>query len=259
MGTKVQLAIGRLRQTMKKRLDTMVVMAATAVIASLLGPVSAPTPVSASEAIRIMPLGDSITGSPGCWRAVLWNTLAENGYTNLDFVGSLSGKRCPQDYDSDGEGHGGYLATQVATRELLPDWLSDTRPDIVLMHLGTNDVWSAKSNEEILAAFSLLVEQMRASNPWMTILVAKIIPLSPRISYCPECWSRAISLNDAIPGWAGDTSTEDSPITVVDQWTDFDVESDTLDGVHPNDRGNEKMGQRWYEELSPLLPREDDW
>ncbi|MCO6716812.1 cellulose-binding protein, partial [Streptomyces sp. CHB19.2] len=23
--------------------------------------------------VRVMPLGDSITGSPGCWRALLWN------------------------------------------------------------------------------------------------------------------------------------------------------------------------------------------
>lgn len=244
---------------MRKRLNTMVAMTAAIITASLLGPLPAPTPVAASGPIKIMPLGDSITGSPGCWRSVLWNALMENGYTNLDFVGTLSGKRCPRDYDSDGEGHGGFLATQVARRGLLSEWLSETRPDIVLIHLGTNDVWNGRSNEEILAAFGTLIEQMRASNQWMTILIAKIIPLSPRRSGCPDCWSRVVYLNEAIPGWAEENSTQDSPITVVDQWTDFDLEADTLDGVHPNASGDEKIGWRWYEALAPLLPTEDHW
>ena len=44
--------------------------------------------------VRIMPLGDSITGSPGCWRALLWNQLQSAGYTNIDFVGTLPPQGC---------------------------------------------------------------------------------------------------------------------------------------------------------------------
>ena len=43
---------------------------------------------AASSPVRIMPLGDSITGGPGCWRAVLWDNLQSAGYTNIDFVGT---------------------------------------------------------------------------------------------------------------------------------------------------------------------------
>jgi len=42
-------------------------------------------------ATKIMPLGDSITGSPGCWRAYLWRQLQSNGYRDIDMVGSLPG------------------------------------------------------------------------------------------------------------------------------------------------------------------------
>jgi len=31
--------------------------------------------------VKIMPLGDSITSSPGCWRALLWTNLVNAGYT----------------------------------------------------------------------------------------------------------------------------------------------------------------------------------
>src|SRR4051812_34204913 len=34
---------------------------------------------AATTPVRIMPLGDSITGSPGCWRALLWNRLQSGG------------------------------------------------------------------------------------------------------------------------------------------------------------------------------------
>jgi hypothetical protein len=40
----------------------------------------------AQAPVRIMPLGDSITAGPGCWRAYLWNQLQTAGFTNIDFV-----------------------------------------------------------------------------------------------------------------------------------------------------------------------------
>ncbi len=204
-----------------------------------------------AAAVRIMPLGDSITGSPGCWRALLWNKLQNGGFTDIDMVGTLPAQGCGVPYDGDNEGHGGFLVTNVADQNQLPAWLSATRPDIVMMHFGTNDVWSNKPTDTILAAYGKLVDQMRASNPNMKILVAQIIPMNP--STCPECAQRAVALNSAIPGWAASKTTAASPIVVVDQWTGFSTSTDTYDGVHPNDSGNQKMADKWYPALSALL------
>jgi lysophospholipase L1-like esterase len=198
-----------------------------------------------------MPLGDSITGSPGCWRALLWNRLQSSGFTNIDFVGTLPPQGCGVAYDGDNEGHGGFLATNIANQNQLPGWLSATHPDIVIMHLGTNDVWSNIAPSTILAAFSTLVDQMRASNPAMRILVAKIIPMNP--SSCTECAQRAVNFNAAIPAWASSKTTSASPITVVDQWTGFSTATDTYDGVHPNDAGNVKISNQWYPPLVNAL------
>ncbi|WP_169948474.1 cellulose binding domain-containing protein [Microbispora sp. H11081] len=201
--------------------------------------------------VRIMPLGDSITGSPGCWRALLWNKLQNGGFTDVDMVGTLPAQGCGVPYDGDNEGHGGFLVTNVADQNQLPGWLSAARPDIVMMHFGTNDVWSNRPTSTILAAYGKLVDQMRASNPNMKILVAQIIPMNP--ATCSECAQRTVALNAAIPAWAASKTTAASPIVVVDQWTGFSTSADTYDGVHPNASGDQKMADKWYPALSALL------
>jgi lysophospholipase L1-like esterase len=206
---------------------------------------------AAAGPVRVMPLGDSITGSPGCWRALLWQRLQNAGLTNVDFVGTLPAPGCGFPYDGENEGHGGFLATNVAAQNQLPGWLSATHPDVVLMHFGTNDVWNNIAPATILSAFSTLVDQMRASNPAMKIIIAKIIPMNP--SNCADCAQRVINFNAAIPAWAAGQTTAQSPITVVDQWTGFNDATDTYDGVHPNDSGNLKMSDKWYPALAPLI------
>ena len=95
-------------------------------------------------------------------------------------------------YDGENEGHGGALVTTVANQNQLVGWLAATRPDVVVMHFGTNDVWSNIPPATILAAYGTLVDQMRASNPAMKVLVAKIIPMNP--GSCPECGQRVVNL-----------------------------------------------------------------
>ncbi|MET9231570.1 cellulase family glycosylhydrolase [Lentzea sp. NPDC003310] len=203
------------------------------------------TPAAAAAPTRIMALGDSITGSPGCWRALLWKHLRDTGHTDVDFVGTLPGDGCGFTYDGEHDGHGGYLATNIARDNQLPGWLASARPDVVLMHLGTNDVWSNIPASTILNAYTTLLGQMRASNPAVKLVVAQIIPMTP--ANCSACGQRVVDLNSAIPGWARANSTTASPITVVDQWTGFDTATDTTDGVHPNGgTGIQKMESRWY-------------
>ncbi|WP_151772337.1 GDSL-type esterase/lipase family protein [Streptomyces abyssomicinicus] len=212
---------------------------------------AAPTGKALADPVRVMPLGDSITGSPGCWRAVLWNQLRDAGYTGVDFVGTLGPQGCGQEYDGDNEGHGGELVTNTAGQNLLPARLAATRPDVVMMHFGTNDVWSNIPPDRILAAYTKLVEQMRAVDADVKVLVAQIIPMNP--STCGECAQRVVELNARIPAWAAATSTSLSPVTVVDQWTGFGTAADTYDGVHPNASGDAKIAARWYPALASLL------
>ncbi|KAK9311243.1 SGNH hydrolase-type esterase domain-containing protein [Lipomyces starkeyi] len=189
-----------------------------------------------------MPLGDSIT-EWGCWRAYLWNKLRQGGIENIDFVGSVTSTTIcnVSDWDRNNEGHAGYLAIDIASNNLLVGWLSSANPDIVIMHLGTNDIANNKQILDIITAFSTLVDQMRANKPTMKILIAKVIP---------SIFNNQsdVTLNDAISPWALSKTTTASPIIVVDQYTGFSI-SDLIDGVHPNDSGDQKMADVWYQPL----------
>lgn len=220
---------------------------------------SAPTPdptdaPSPTAPVRIMPMGDSITGSPGCWRGNLWQQLDEAGH-EVDFVGGESQACNPAGSDPDHEGHGGYLVTQSVENGDTRRWLEQNTPDVLLLHFGTNDVWSNLPPDQILDAYTSIVTDLRELNPTATVLVAQIIPLEPGAEFgCTDCPERAVNLNARIPDWAAEQSTEESPVVVVDQWTGFDPATDTYDGVHPDEEGNVKIAARWFEALDQVLP-----
>lgn len=229
-----------------------VLSAVLVVLAAVLAVTVAKPALSAAAPTRIMMLGDSITAGPGCWRALLWDQLQRTGYSNIDFVGTQPGGGCSVAHDGDHEGHSGFSATGVADQNLLPPWLAATSPDIVLMHLGTNDMWGGYiPTENKIAAYTKLVGQMRANKPTVKIIVAQIIPMSQ--SACATCPADVVALNNRIPAWAAGLTTAQSPIIVVDQWTGFDLAADTGDGVHPNDAGFRKMADRFYPALARVL------
>ncbi|GGN61208.1 hypothetical protein GCM10010112_18070 [Actinoplanes lobatus] len=188
-------------------------------------------------------------------RAKLWHSLQTAGYTDIDFVGTQSdGGGCNPgySYDFDHEGHGGFSATGIAANNQLPPWLSTARPDVVLMHLGTNDMWGGYIPlADKLNAFTKLIGQMRAQNAAMKIIVAQIIPISA--SACSTCPADVVALNNALPSWASGLGTSQSPIVLADLWTGYDAIADNVDGIHPNDTGFRKMAEAWYPVLAKVL------
>lgn len=199
---------------------------------------------AANSTTKIMPLGDSITDCD-FWRTLLFKKLTANGY-DVKFVGSQGTH----------EGHSGMLVTDLAATAKLADWLSSSNPDIVMMHFGTNDCWSGKGTAAILNAYTVLVDQMRANNPNMKIIVAQITPLHPNDDADYE--ARVKDLNTSMIDWAEKLSTGESPITLVDQYSGYDTSTDTYDGVHPNSSGSQKMCDKWYETLSTILTAASD-
>jgi lysophospholipase L1-like esterase len=70
---------------------------------------------------------------------------------------------------------------------------------------------------------------------------------------CASCGTGITALNAAIDAWAPTKSSSASPIVVVDQYTGFDADGDTRDGVHPNDSGSQKIADKWLTALDPLF------
>lgn len=135
-------------------------------------------PTAAQTTVRYMPLGDSITEIT-CWRSLLWTQLQQTGYQNVNFVGSMTTENpagCSiENYNHHSEGHQGYSAVGIVNGNDLVGWLNNNPADVITMHLGTNDIFGGQTTQQILDAFTTLVQQMRNSNPRMKIIVCSLI------------------------------------------------------------------------------------
>jgi lysophospholipase L1-like esterase len=107
--------------------------------------------------------------------------------------------------------------------------------------------------ENILASHTTLVQQARAVNPNVVLVVAQIQKIRPMDAGGEATFARTQQLIEALPAWATAQSQATSPVFVADLWTNSDV-AETNDGVHPNDAGAQRMGQNWFEALKNILP-----
>lgn len=201
--------------------------------------------------VRVMPLGDSITEAEtgyASYRYWMWHELIKAGY-EIDLVGSMTGvyngPPLYPDFDQNHEGHWGWRADEVLGQ--LAVWATTAQPEVVLLHLGHNDLWQGQTVASTVDDLTSIIGVLRAANSNVIILIAQVIPSTVgALSEIPV-------LNAEIAVLAAAVTTGESPVIVVDQWTDFDAAVDTYDGVHPNQSGEEKMAARWFDSLDDIL------
>ena len=199
-------------------------------VASVAGP-------SQKVSLKIMPLGDSITfGTPdrsyGGYRHTLGTLLTSDGYI-IDFVGSQqSGNNVIPDPDN--EGHPGWTIAQIKNGIDANGWLGTYQPDIILLHIGTNDIHrgdaaSAPGN------LSALLDDILVRLPRAHVIVAQIIPF--RLG--PDKGHQ--SYNAAIPGIV---ASKGPRVSMVDMQSILS-RGDYADDLHPNAGGYDKMARAW--------------
>nr|BFE69089.1 hypothetical protein GCM10020092_023900 [Actinoplanes digitatis] len=190
-----------------------------------------------------MPLGDSITlgtGTPARdgYRKGLAHRLLLGGM-QINFVGSQSNG---SGSDPQHEGHGGYNIDELAAEA--DDWLAQARPDVVLLHAGTNSIKEGVGARATAAKLSALIDQVRAARPEAYIFVAQIT--ASRVSK-ERADGRAY--NELIPGLVA--KKNDPKITVVDQSSVGGI--DLHDLRHPNAFGYSKMAYNWYASMAKVF------
>jgi lysophospholipase L1-like esterase len=195
---------------------------------------------------NIVLIGDSITQASSTqlsYRYRLWKRLIDDGAT-FNFVGSLnvnlSGNPvwpayAGRSFDRDHEGHWGWRTDQILGQ--LSGWLAGYTPNIALIHLGTNDVVQSQSASSTIGELGQIIDRLRADNPRVKILLARILPTSGGAAVN----ARINELNALITGLVSSKNTALSPIRLVDQ-----------NSVHPNATGEEKMAQKWQLSLRAL-------
>lgn len=217
------------------------------VLLTLWSALATAAPAPAQRVWRIMPAGDSITAGGDTFRVYrepLLEKLCAAGYL-VEYAGS--GKSESRLGSLAHEGHGGKNVEFLAG--VIGDAFRKSPADIVLLHAGHNHFDHEKPIPGILAATESIVRTCREINPRVTVLIARVIPAGklPKYAYIP-------ALNREIPVLAARLDTPASRVIVVDQETGFNVKTDTIaDLVHPNANGAQKMAQRWFDALVPLL------
>ncbi|WP_345364216.1 GDSL-type esterase/lipase family protein [Actinoallomurus liliacearum] len=202
-------------------------------------PVATPRPP-----LRIMPLGDSITDglqTLGGYRTDLWQYLTADG-RSADFVGSRA-TGPSQLGDRNEEGHPGWRIHQLTVR--VREWLRVYRPDVVLLHIGTNDVIQRSALPHAPARLAALVDLITATLPNAQVYVATIVPLA-----APAGDRLARRYNGAIPGIVSARAAQGRHVHLVDMHAALTKADLSADGIHPTDGGYSKMAARWYAALT---------
>jgi lysophospholipase L1-like esterase len=198
--------------------------------------------------IRIMPLGDSITRGSGTsplngYRKPLYLSLTDAGYA-VDFVGSKADGGPSGSFDMNHEGHSGVRDDLVATR--VYNWLLTNPADVVLLHIGTNDM-----NPGVLDTtpedIENILNEIDRFNEDITVILARIINRQP---YSPETHQ----FNIDVAAMAEARIAGGDKIIIVDQESALTYTEDMSDDKHPNSAGYEKMADVWLAALVELLP-----
>ncbi|CAG8321699.1 unnamed protein product [Penicillium salamii] len=186
--------------------------------------------------LRILPLGDSITNgfrsSDGNGYREDLETILVNANNRVQMVGSLRSGTMAQ---NENEGHNGATIAQIATYTSA----YDRRPNVVLLHAGTNDLNTPLEPSTAPQRLDSLVGQLVTALPDAIIIVARIVPstnagtstMIPQFDY-------------AITDLMATRVQNGQHIVMVDMPSGVTT-ADLSDGLHPNDEGYNKMAIKW--------------
>lgn len=223
--------------------------------------------------VRIMPLGDSITAGlnmvkdvPGGYRKELSARLTSAGIP-FDFVGSSVANPI-EGTDPDHEGHGGFRTQAIL--ENLSEWLS-ADPDVVLLHIGTNDVLAGVPLREITDNLEKILSSLVENKPDRVIFISSIIPVTQDFDYGngllkePDLETVVKSYNRKVEAIVDQHAARGEKAIFVDmhglvKLRGPDGKPNTTDdfyqpgdGIHPAQVGYDSMGDILAEALLPAL------
>ncbi len=200
-----------------------------------------------AEALRIMPVGDSITEGGSTFFHYRLPLLLKLRAAGVSFVYAGSRQSASQQGPLAHEGYGGKNSRFLV--ETVPSNFAKHPADVVLLHACHNHFAEQKPIPGIIEDHVALIAEFRKINPKVMVFVAKPITSAklPKYSYLPE-------VGEQLAAMAKRLHTAQQPVIIVDQAKGFDPRKDTIaDQVHPNEQGAEKMAQCWFEALKPWV------
>lgn len=200
---------------------------------------------------RILPLGDSITfgiNQEGAYRIELFRK-AQMAMQKITYTGTLQngpmsvdGVTFPRRYEATSGITIDGISMQITRNNTL-----NMPSDIVLVHIGTNDMYMSDPGGAPQRLGTLL-DKLIAALPNALIVVAKIIPLQSGTA-------AVTTFNNALPGIIQTRAAAGKHVVLIDLNTNFPSSGMSSDRVHPNVSGYAWMGGAWYDAIGHLFPK----
>lgn len=211
------------------------------------------TPGTTARPLRILPIGDSVTqGATGdyTWRFRLQVALRAQGVP-FDFVGDRTAPVDPvtrqhttyadSRFDQD---HAGVWAMRAAAPSFdVRQLVESTRPDVVVLALGINDVLSGRHPRDVVADLRQIIADAQAAAPDTRFVVLQLT----------QSWVPGASMTNrllAAPQRHGRQAG--SPVLVQPVGLPFQQGVDTYDRLHPNGVGEVKIAYQVHRGLHRL-------
>ncbi|MGW7449082.1 FG-GAP-like repeat-containing protein [Kitasatospora sp. NPDC054795] len=212
--------------------------AATTAAPAMHAATTAATVTAAVPSLRVMPLGDSITagaGSPtaSSYRAPLWSLVAGQSRYTARYVGSQAGGQLP---GLAHEGHSGFMIDDI--RAGIDQWLAEAHPDVVLLHIGVNDLDRSTDPAHAPERLKALLDRIYADRPGVAVVMEGVIPTTQGLQVPPSTFNDRARQLQAVEAQAGNSFRYVDPPALTP--------SEMADRLHPNDRGFQRMAQAFY-------------
>jgi hypothetical protein len=207
-----------------------------------------------------LPFGDSITrgaksSDDGGYRVPLYKLILA-AKQKATFTGSqahgpaqVSGQPFPRSH----EGHAGWTidpgynmisSSYSGISKLVPSPALDGNPHIILLMIGTNDLF-ARDTANMATRLEVLLDKIAQNAPKALIVLAQ---LTPRGQSDPNL----TAYNAKLPGIVQAHAAKGQHLIGVDM---SKLPTNLLaDGTHPNDQGYAYMANVWHAAIKDLLP-----
>lgn len=235
-----------------------------------------------STPVKIMPMGDSITvgkysgnnTNPGAngddigYRKDLKDQLSDLNYT-VDLIGSQSnGAEYPFD-DPQHEGYNGITALQVAGcinsscsysnpdgQSTSGNWLANNPPDVILLHIGTNDINSGAAasvvRDRVISILNEINAYEQSSGNAIVVILAQIINQVPNNSTVTSFNTLLATMAQGRPDYNSELFLVNMETGAELVYEDDSVGGDFIDNLHPYATGYTKMANVWRAKFDEL-------
>ncbi len=227
------------------------------------------------ENCKILPFGDSITEGvlstdKAGYRSQLFKLIVA-AKQKVTFTGSLSAGPAQvsgQPFPSMHEGHAGWTidpglseypnAGYGGISSLVPSPALNGKPNIILLHIGANELFPTHDGTAMAMRLDALVEKVAQNAPNALIVLAQITPVgmtngthtAAQVAAAQAAW---MVYNSKIPGIVATHAGKGQHIIGVDM-SKMPLSDLSTNSVHPNNQGYAYMADIWYAALKDLLP-----